>query len=439
MAEPNLETGLLLMSETAVDRVLRLHPLTFLADGDDVVIGRVDIDSYGVFPPDGAALITCLGDGMALAGAADWYEQTYGEPVDLDGFLDALDELGFIDAAVDADPVTATESHTTPQPANADRLRWQRTGQALFSRPARLLFAALVGLAVAACVSRPSLLPHRDHVFFSHYLLVIEITVAVGQIPLILVHELFHLLAGRRLGLNARIRVSHRLYFVVFETVLDGLVIVPRAKRYLPMLAGMLADLLIVSLLTVVAWLAWTVEGPGSLVGGVCLALAFTTILRFALEFLLFLRTDVYYLIATLRGCVDLHGTSRDIVRNWLWRRLRRPARLKDPALWHPNDVRTARWYAPLYVAGYALAFGLFAFVLLPISWRFLDTAVTTVIHPNAGSGRFWDATGLLLLNVAQPAVAGLLKLRDRFQALRPAMHRSTRSATHSTDPSLAR
>ena len=56
--------------------------------------------------------------------------------------------------------------------------------------------------------------------------------------------------------------MSHRLYFVVFETVMDGLVIVPRSKRYLPMLSGMLADLLIVCALTLIAGLASTPGGP---------------------------------------------------------------------------------------------------------------------------------------------------------------------------------
>ena len=171
---------------------------------------------------------------------------------------------------------------------------------------------------------RPALLPHTDHVFFSDYLLVIELTVAFGQIPLILIHEVFHVLAARRLGVAARIGIGHRMYFVVFETVMDGLVVVPREKRYLPMLAGMLADFLIVCALTLVAALASTPGGPPSLVAGVCLALAFTTLIRFALEFLLFLRTDVYYLICTLTGTIDLHTTSTEIVANRWWR-LRRP------------------------------------------------------------------------------------------------------------------
>ena len=64
--------------------------------------------------------------------------------------------------------------------------------------------------------------------FLSDYLLVIELTVAFGQIPLILIHEVFHVLVARRLGVAARIGIGHRMYFVVFETGMDGLVVVPR-------------------------------------------------------------------------------------------------------------------------------------------------------------------------------------------------------------------
>jgi hypothetical protein len=232
-------------------------------------------------------------------------------------------------------------------------------------------------------------------------------------------------LAARRLGVAARIRVSHRMYFVVFETVMDGLVVVPRSKRYLPMLAGMLADLLIVCALTVVAAVASTGDRPVSPVAGVCLALAFSTLVRFALEFLLFLRTDVYYLICTLTGTIDLHTTSSEIIANWWWRLRGRHDRLRDPVRWHPRDVRAARWYTPLHLLGYALASGLLLVVLLPISWRFLVTALGQVAHPDLTSSHFWDALLLLLLNAAQPAVAGLLWLRERARRPRPGRHRA--------------
>lgn len=382
-------------------RTVRLRPLTYLPEGDGVVVGCRETDSYAVLPPDGAALLQLLSQ-VSPQEAAEWYAEHYGEPVDVDDFLATVAELGFVADGHAARP--------------AEGLRGQRLGRLLFSPVSAVGAAALVVVAVLVVARDNALLPRTDHVFFSDYLLLIELTVAFGQIPLILVHELFHLLAARRVGVPARIRVGQRMYFVVFETVMDGLVAVPRRQRYLPMLAGMLADLLLVCLLTVLAALS----GGSGPVAGVCLALAFSTLIRFALEFLLFLRTDVYYLICTLTGTIDLHTTSNQIIANLWWRLLRREDRIHDPARWHPRDVRAARWYTPVHVLGYGLATVLLLIVLLPISWRFVTTAAGQLVDPHLTSPLFWDSLALLLLTTSQPAVAGLIWLRDRAARHRP-------------------
>ena len=72
---------------------MRLHPLTFLEEGDEVTVGRADIDSYGLFPPDGAALVRRLEAGSLAGEAAQWYQEQYGEQVDIEEFLDVLEEL----------------------------------------------------------------------------------------------------------------------------------------------------------------------------------------------------------------------------------------------------------------------------------------------------------------------------------------------------------
>ena len=423
----------------SADRPLRLYPLSYLADGDEVVVGRSDVNSYAVFPPDGAALVQRLAEGATASEAACWYEQTYGESLDVSDFLTTLYELDFVDdrAGIEA-PVAAhdgTLSRTVPAPADGagqtPRLHWQRLGCAMFSPFAWAGYAAVIIIATVLCLLEPNLVPHRDNAFFTQYLLVIEITVALGQIPLILIHECFHVLAARRLGIAAHIRVSHRLYFVVFETAMDGLVLIPRRRRYLPMLAGILADLVIAALLTIVAWAVQHMRGP-EVVSGICLALAFVTLVRVALEFMLFLRTDIYYLASTLGGCVDLHTTCREMIRNQLNRLRRREDRMVDPQRWHPNDIRQARWYLPLYLLGYAFAAALFVMVLLPITWRFLHTALVATWHHDFTSVTFWDAAGLLALNGAQPAFAGVVALRERAQRRRAARIRDKRMAAAS-------
>ena len=96
---------------------LQFHELSFLDEGDgDILIGRADIDSYGVFPADGAALVEQLRSGRPPGEAAAWYLHTFGESVDMPEFIDTLTELelilepGTTSASTRSTPVSPTRS-----------------------------------------------------------------------------------------------------------------------------------------------------------------------------------------------------------------------------------------------------------------------------------------------------------------------------------------
>lgn len=411
------------MSLSTEPAPLRFHPLTFLEEKDGVVVGRPDIDAYAVLPHDGAALLRTLQAGTSPAAAASWFGQRFGEPVDIDDFVSTLRELAFVrDDAYDGGP-----DDTEP----GRPVRWQRLGRAVFSPAAWFAYAALVLAALLVTVADPAYAPRHEHVFFVDYFVVVELTLFALQMPLILLHELFHVLAGRRLGLRSRVRLSQRWYFLVFETALDGLVAVPRGKRYLPMLAGLLADVVVMAVLTLTAYLTREPDGP-TFLGRLCLALAFTTLPRIAWQFYFFLRTDIYYLVTTVLGCVDLQTTTRQLLANRVNRLLGRRDRLVPEHLWHPRDRAVARWYAPLLVTGYALSLVVLVTVMLPLAWQFFGQAVSRVFLDEAGtSAQVWDSALLLALNLSQVVLAGVLALRARRRT-RPAPHvprhaRSTR------------
>jgi hypothetical protein len=397
---------------------LEFHQLTYLEDGDEVVVGRRDIDSYAVFPRDGAALLRELVAGRSPDVAASWYAENYGAPADMAEFLETLRDLGFLRAGPDETTASAGPGLDTKLAQDIGR---QRLGKAIFSWPAWVCYGSLAVVTLAIWITDPRFEPRRSNLFFSHYLLIIEATATLGVLPLLLLHELFHVIAAWRLGLSARVRVSRRLYFVVFETVMDGLVIVPRGKRYLPILAGMLADVLTLCAFTVAAWLTRRPDGSVTLAGGVCLALAFTAVPRLLWQFYFFLRTDIYYLVSTALGCVDLHRTAHELLGNWLLgnrllsrvgsRYTRTPA---DKSSWHPRDASAARWYAPLMAVGYTAFAGTLVLVVIPVMWRLLSTAVSTALNPAAPPARFWDASGLLALNISQFAIGGVLAWRRR-------------------------
>ena len=383
---------------------LRLHPLTYLEELGEVVVGRTDIDSFGVFPPDGAALLRQLEAGRTADDAARWYAGVYGEQVDMAEFVSLLDELRFL---------VRDGEEAAPGPP-----RWERLSRRMFSPAAWVGYALVIGGAIAAMAVSPRLAPHPANVFFTHYMSVLELVLFLGQLPLMLVHEGFHVLAGRRLGLRSSVRLGRRFYYLVFETAMDGLVGVPRRARYLPMLAGMLADLLIIAILTLIAAATIDSGGGASLIGGICLALAFSTLLRFVWQFYFYLRTDIYYVVVTVLGCIDLQAAARRILAN-SFRRLarRRPA---DESMLHPRDRAVGRWYAWLMAAGYVFSVCTLALAVLPVAERVLSVVFDRLRHGGQSWEGIADSVAFLVLNLAQIVIVLVLAVRSRHRS-RPA------------------
>ncbi|MFJ9522342.1 hypothetical protein ACIRPK_29310 [Kitasatospora sp. NPDC101801] len=379
-----------------LDRPVALHPLVYLEEGDEVTVGRVETDSYAVLPADGAELVRLLADGLTPRAAARAYERQYGESVDMADLLAGLAELGFV----------RTGDEPAPPP-----LRWQRLGRAAFSRPAWLCYLLVVAAWITQTIRVPELAPRPSNVFFSPYFTVVSLVLFVGQFPLILVHEGFHALAGRRLGLPSRLSIGHRLIYIVLETSLDGLVTVPRRKRYLPILAGLLADTVLTAVLTLTADATRLPGGALSGFGRLCLALAYATLLRIAWQAFLYLRTDIYVLLSTVLGCRDLHTTATGVLTNAVRRRRGRP--LLDESAWHPVDRRAARWYSWLIAGGYAFSLTVFVIGVVPAGARFVTGALDR-FGGHAPLGPFIDSTVFFALAVLQLGAVAVLVRRDR-------------------------
>ncbi|MEO3807431.1 hypothetical protein ABGB17_00365 [Sphaerisporangium sp. B11E5] len=390
------------------DRPLLLHPLVHLVDGDEVTVGRRDTDSYAIFPPDGAALVRRLEEGATPREAAAWYADTYHENVDIDDVIGALAELGFLRAPEDPPPASG--------PAADAPVRWRRLGVALFSPFAWVVYAVTIGWALVAMVRRPDLVPNYQNVFFTDYYTVIQVTLFIAAVPQLLLHEAFHALAGRRLGLRSSLSIGRRLYFIVLETSLDGLVAVPRRKRYLPIVAGMLADVVVIAACTIAADLSRTPGGEFTLAGRFCLAFAFAILLRVLWQFSFYLRTDLYVLVSTVLRCVDLDTTAKRLLRNRVNRLLRRHDRLVDESRWHPADRRAARWYSWLIVAGYTVSLATFVWAVVPLLYTMGVAVLSRFVDDHATWAELLDSTIFAGFILIQLAVLGVLALRDRLR-----------------------
>lgn len=378
---------------------LEFHPLTFVEERDGITVGRFDTESYVVLDADGAALLRRLAEGMPLPEAADWYHATFGESVDMTDFVAALHDLGFVKADGE-------------EAGGSRRVRFQTLGRVAFSPIAWLCYMGIIVACVLVMTTHPETRPHAQNMFFSSSLLVVQVVLLLAQLPAILWHESFHVLAARRLGLPSRLGVNRRLYFVVFETELNGLLSVPKKKRYLPFLAGMLADVILFGGLT----LAAAVDSSDGLSWGgrLALAIAYTALLRLSWQFYVFLRTDLYYVITTALSCTNLHEVTSAYVRDRFgWLPGIQPA-TQDPATWSPRDRRMAPWFALLTVAGVGFLLVTAFFVAAPVVMEFVIRLGSALAHGTAGGARFWDSVMSLLMVTLELVVLPLLAGRSR-------------------------
>jgi hypothetical protein len=364
------------MSVTApAGGTIRLHRLTMVTENDGVMIGRPDIGSYALFPAEGAQALQLLDAGTPVSSVSAWYRQKYGAPLDVDDFLAVLDDLKFVRGDGEDE-------------ASQARVRWQRLGRWTFSWPALACYAAVT---VAACVMMarfPYLRPTYRHMFFTTYLWLIPIALAATAIPTVLLHESFHVLAGRRLGLPATLSIGRRFCYLVVETRLDSLFSVPKRKRYLPFLAGMIADIVLLCGLTLIASILHS-QGFPAWCSGLCLAVAFTEVLRVIWQFLLYLETDFYLVISHALRCPDLHRATRAHIKTQACRLLHRAPPQID-ADWADRDWAFARWFAPLLISGYV-------FSLFTLLWAGIPSMIRLVELLIAGfSASHNPANGIL-------------------------------------------
>jgi hypothetical protein len=391
------------------DPPLEFHPLSFVPERgeDEVLVGRPDSESFAVFATEDAALLQRMSEGIPPAEAAAWYEETYGQAVDIADFLMTLAELGFL-------------REEGAESVSAGPVRFQRLGRIVFSPATLGALVVVVTCWIFVIARHPDLAPNPRQVFFTGSVVLVQLLVVFGQLPWIGLHEGSHVLAGRRLGLPSTLGIGTRLYFVVFETRMNGLLTVPRRQRYLPILAGMLVDLFVISTLSLIAFALRGPAGSEPLAGRLALAIAFPILVRLFYQLLLFLRTDVYFVVANALGCHDLHAAAQALIQNWAWRLLRRSDRLIDQEQWTERDRRAARWYAPFFVLGGAVMIAIGVLVVVPILDH-LAHLVWQGLTSSPSGGHFWDSLLFSILNLAQFAAFAFIATRDRLRRRRAA------------------
>ncbi|WP_043619846.1 hypothetical protein [Nonomuraea candida] len=330
-----------------VPLTVAFHRLGVRRDGDEWIVGRVDSGDFVAVPEEGLRAIRLLQAGLGVEEVRARLLEETGTDLDVEDFVTDLAEAGLV-AAIDGRAVPGPPSPRPTFPWLRPRhLRWAL-------HPAlHLSLLAPIGAGVVCLALRPSIFPGWDAVFWTeHGALVLLTWAAVAWLTTGL-HELAHLCTARAAGVPARITLGTRLQFLVAQTDVSGVWLAPARVRVTVYLSGVAVDLAICGLA-----LTWAFfMGPHPVLAWVTLV----QVLRLANQLLVFMRTDLYFLLQDLTGCRNLYGNGAAYVRALL--RGRRGTLAALP----PRERRSVRLYAMVQSAGTVTCVAFALLVTLPL------------------------------------------------------------------------
>ncbi|WP_327088874.1 hypothetical protein OIE66_42330 [Nonomuraea sp. NBC_01738] len=384
------------------------HLVVTKEDDDEYVVGDPGTGVFFSVPGVGARLVELFAEGRTVAQAEEVLLRETGEEIDALDFAADLIAAGVV-----------PELDGLPAPERRERRVWvvsrvpARLLRPFFGPVAWTLYGLSYVASIAIFVAQPGLVPTYEDVFFTTNIPLCLIVAVLGSTLLAFLHEIWHAFAGAAMGITSRFRIGLRAYFPVFETDLTGIWSVPPRRRYGAFLSGMAIDgvLLLAALLPRYAWSQGWLD-PSPLLMRLLAYVVLVQVIKTIYQGLAFLRTDLYFVLLTATGTRNLHQVTKLGLKRMV--RSLSPAEAAVLAGAHPRDLRVARWYRWLYVAG-ALWLAWFAFYYLWPSVKVIGGwALTALTQAPPASVGWWEAVVITLLAMFDLLLPVYVLVRDR-------------------------
>jgi putative peptide zinc metalloprotease protein len=401
-----------------VHETWRYADLTLVPDGDGFVVGSPHAADFLAVPKIGGLVVRWLQEGHDIDECAVLAERHAGQFVDVRGFLERLSAEGLLSGA-GAEPAPAPA-----RPARSPRGHW--LGRVLYGRAGLLAQFALAAAGLVVLITHPGLRPHYTDAIVTDVPLASLLIATVMGVAGGLLHEAAHVLAAAAKGVRSSISIGRRLYTLVYQTDLTRLWSLPRRDRLLPLSAGMLLDAAVAGLTLLLLAGPWPITQP--VLVDVARAIVLLKLSGILFQAEVFMRTDLYAVLATISGCHNLWATKDAVAR----RLIRRAGAddLAHLAAVSRHEIRWATAYLVLYIPGVGWATWYLVVFVLPTVWTLLGMSISAVALQGLGSPL--GVAGVLSAVLVALPMAGVLlgAVRGAARGLRTVLRPDRASRT---------
>lgn len=320
-----------------------------------------------------------LGSGDNTATIKSRLAAEYSEMFDVDDFVDQLTGIRFIH------PDDQRQSVQQRLDAMAQDLRRTfninpRIARALFSPPVMFCCVTVVLYAVFSTIYDPQLRINFNAFYTETNCTALLIVVVVLSLMQVALHEAGHMLAAARHGIKSKYGIGNRLWAIVAELDLTGILSLPRSQRYFPMLAGLLVDILCASLLTVLIKILLR-SGASAFTVQVVQALVLEIVIAMTWQFNVFVKTDIYFVLCNYFSHPDLDRDARSYLRGLIYRATSGVFGAKSATI-NTQNVLVLKVFSLIWLFGRILSLLILFGVFLPTMAQYIASAVHLLRGP---------------------------------------------------------
>jgi putative peptide zinc metalloprotease protein len=387
-------------------------PLSVQPDGDDFLIGNVELEDFYQIPRQGRDIIDMLRKPLTPAAIKAALADAGNASIDVDDFISVLRDIGFIYPIADQQA-----HHDRIEAAPKDkRILFhvdERIAKAIFSPVTLVAYMSIVGTALYYAVFDPALRINWSAFFIERNFALTLVLLLILSSFAVALHELGHMLAAARYGISSKLGLSNRLWNIVAEADLSGIMSIPKRQRYLPLMAGMMVDTLVISMLTLlIARLRHSgIDGfPILLLQALILQIVVTIIWQFNL----FLKTDVYYILSNYFSYPDIDRDARIYIKSVIFHLTKgRFGELGEITSF--KNLKFVQIFSLLWIFGRIGAVTFLMFIFIPTIYLYITKSYQAFQDPNTSLATAYDLAIFVFISAAILAVGLYMWLKGRW------------------------
>jgi putative peptide zinc metalloprotease protein len=372
-------------NDISISSKINCTHLSIQKDGDEFTIGNASINRFIRVPEIAVEIINQLNGNNTIEDIKKNLEKKYNTDIDVLDFILTLKELDLI-YKIDDKIINSIVP-------NSSYNKWLfRTGSLFFSKYFLLFYGLSLLFCIILLITYPSVLPSYKDIFIYDAIGISIVNFIIVSWFLTMIHEIAHLLAAAKEKVSSKFQLNLRMIWLVWETDMTGLWSAPRNKRYVPFIAGMAWDVVIIF----VCLLIQLFYSSSLLIEYVRL-IAFIRIFTFLWQFIIYFRTDIYYVILNWKKTSSIHESSILYLKKILFRK-----NMDRWSLLTKDEQNNAKWFAFLYLFGGSISIGLFLIFQLPSTIYGLGSTINHLKDNSMNNYLFWDSLLVIVTFIIQ-------------------------------------